>query len=100
MLTASCLPRSRYPWGGRGDDGADRVWLVNNDHYHTHGFSPIPSASIHAALLDVNFCARFEVALRLELVFVLALVLVLYSKLLRRFEVSLRLVLVLVLTLA
>ena len=35
-------------------------WLVNNDHYHQHGFSMIPSASVHAAILDEFFCAQFE----------------------------------------
>ena len=30
-----------------------RVWLVFNNFYHLHGFSPLPSASIHASLLDV-----------------------------------------------
>ena len=36
------------------------VWLLNNDYYHMHGFSPLPSASIHAALLSQEFCEKFE----------------------------------------
>ena len=34
--------------------------LVNNDFYQEHGFSPLPSASIHAALLSADFCDCFE----------------------------------------
>lgn len=37
-----------------------RVWLVNNDFYHTHGFSLLPSASVHASVLDMGFCRQFE----------------------------------------
>ena len=47
-------PLSRFPFH------LHRVWLVNNDFYHEYGFSPVPSASIHAALLDVEFCEQFE----------------------------------------
>jgi hypothetical protein len=56
-LDSDCVllqPLSRFPLHEH------RVWLVNNDHYHLHGFSPLPSASIHAALLDVSWCTKFE----------------------------------------
>lgn len=35
-----------------------KVWLVNNDFYQTYGFSPLPSSSVHASLLDVDFCLQ------------------------------------------
>ena len=37
-----------------------RIWLCNNDFYHLHGFSPLPSASVHACVLDSQFCEQFE----------------------------------------
>lgn len=36
------------------------VWLVNNDHYHLHGFSPLPTSSVHASVLTPRFCRLFE----------------------------------------
>ena len=51
-LDSDCIllqPLSRFPLH------LHKVWLVNNDFYHLHGFSPLPSASIHAALLDAAF---------------------------------------------
>lgn len=56
-LDSDCVllrPLSDYPLHERAN------WLVNNDFYHLHGFSPVPSASIHAALLTTHFCEQFE----------------------------------------
>ena len=56
-LDSDCVllaPLSRYPLERHA------VWLVNNDFYQEHGLSPLPSASIHAAVLDGRFCAAFE----------------------------------------
>ena len=56
-LDSDCIllvPLSRFPLDRH------RIWLVNNNYYHEHGFSPLPSASVHASVLDVSFCAQFE----------------------------------------
>lgn len=36
------------------------TWLHTNLHYHRYGFSKIPSASIHAAMIDYIFAEAFE----------------------------------------
>ena len=60
-LDSDCIllkPLREYPL-----DLSRGTWLVNNDHYHELGFSSVPAASIHAAVLDAPFCAAFETLL-------------------------------------
>eukprot|EP00316_Scyphosphaera_apsteinii_P016434 CAMPEP_0119304688 /NCGR_PEP_ID=MMETSP1333-20130426/5842_1 /TAXON_ID=418940 /ORGANISM="Scyphosphaera apsteinii, Strain RCC1455" /LENGTH=376 /DNA_ID=CAMNT_0007307611 /DNA_START=255 /DNA_END=1382 /DNA_ORIENTATION=- len=55
-LDSDCVllkPLSEYPL-------TLHTGLINNDFYHLLGFSSVPSASIHAAVLDVDFCDIFE----------------------------------------